>query len=299
MQIVLFGAGAMACLFGARMAGIADVTLVDTWKEGVAAIRQRGITIEERDGTRSVRARARLLDEPAAPAELALVLMKAWQTEQLASRLEQYLRPNGLAISLQNGIGNVELLGNRAFPGSTSEGATLLAPGHVRAAGAGTTHMVAPEWVIRLFLDSGFESYRCSPQEAQGLLWGKLCINCGINALTAILRVPNGELLERPEARELMVLAAEECAAVARAKGIRIPFSDPADRVREVARSTAGNKSSMFQDILRGAPTECDAIYGTVVREAELHGVDVPVNRLLWKIMRAIRIQGRSEFQSC
>jgi 2-dehydropantoate 2-reductase len=296
MRIVLFGAGAMACLFGARLAQTAEVTLVDTWAEGIAAIRERGIIIEDSKGTRSVAVRAQLLEAPEVPANLALVLVKAWQTERVASRLEKYLSPEGLAVSLQNGIGNIELLGSRAFPGSTSEGATLLGPGHVRAAGSGPTHIVAPDWAVKLLRDAGFDTHPCGPREAEGLLWGKLCVSCGINALTGLLRVVNGELLKRPDACDLMIRAAEECASVARAGGIRIPFSDTAAHVKDVARRTAGNKSSMYQDILRGAPTECDAIYGAVVREAELHGVAAPVNGTLWKLVRAITRGNRRDF---
>jgi 2-dehydropantoate 2-reductase len=295
MRIVLFGSGAMACLFASRLSGTAEVTIVDTWKEGIASIRQRGIIFEGPEGTRPFPVRAQLLDDPAVQAELAIVLVKAWQTPEVAARIEQYLGPEGLAISLQNGIGNVEMLGSRTAPGSTTEGATLLGPGHVRAAGSGTTHLVAPAWVVDLLRNAGFESHPCSLREAEGMLWGKLCVSCGINALTAILGVENGGLLERPDAADLMVQAAVECAAVAGAKGIRIPFPDPAARVSDVARRTAGNKSSMYQDVLRGAPTECDAIYGAVVREAAIHGVEVPVNRLLWKLIRALTKTNTSE----
>ena len=75
---------------------------------------------------------------------------------------------------------------------------------------------------------------------------------------------------------------------MAKAKGIALPFSDPVARVREVAQKTAINKSSMFQDILRGAPTEIEAINGAVVREGERLGVPTPVNETLWRLVRAI-----------
>ena len=93
-----------------------------------------------------------------------------------------------------------------------------------------------------------------------------------------------------------MIRAAEECAEVARAGGIRIPFSDTAAHVKDVARRTGDNMSSMYQDVLRGAPTECDAIYGAVVKAADLHGVAVPVNSILWKLMRAMTQWNRSDF---
>ncbi len=287
MRIVLFGAGAMSCLFAARLAPVADVVLVDAWAEAVAAIRERGIRLEDEGNLRTVQVEADILGSRAAPADFGIVLVKAWQTEQVARHLEDYLKPGAIAVSLQNGLGNLELLGSRVSPGATSEGATLLGPGHVRAGGSGPTHVVAPEWVVRLMRDAGFDCRRCSRAEAEGLLWGKLAISCGINALTALLRVPNGGLLENPDAGDLMVRAACECAAVACAKGIRLPFGDSAESVKEVARRTAHNRSSMLQDILRGAPTECDAINGAVAKEGARAGVPVPVNEALWRLVRA------------
>ncbi len=299
MKVVLFGAGAMSCLFASRLAGVADVVLVDGWVEGIEAIREKGILLEDGAGSRTIHVRADYPGEHIVPAELAIVLVKAWQTREVADWLASYLSPGGLAISLQNGLGNVEALGARAFPGTTAEGATLLGPGHVRTGGSGPTHVVAPGWAVDLLRSAGFECDACSPEEAEGLLWGKLAVSCGINALTAILRVPNGELLKRPDAAELMILAAEECAAAARAKGIVLPFLNTAERVKEVAQRTAGNRSSMLQDVLRGAPTECDAINGAVVEEAMRQATPVPVNSVLWKLVKAAVHSDRSEARSC
>ena len=213
-----------------------------------------------------------ILEPRLAPADLAIVLVKAWQTESISGFLTGYLNPGGTGDLASKRAGQCGTAGRESFPGSTAEGATLLGPGHVKAGGSGPTHVVAPEWVVDLLQSAGFESYRCNPDEAESLLWGKLSVSCGINALTALLRIPNGELLKRPAATELMVRAAMECAAVARAKGIGLPFPDPALHVKEVAERTAANKSSMLQDILRGAPTECDAINGAVVREGRRVG---------------------------
>ncbi|MEJ2111032.1 MAG: ketopantoate reductase C-terminal domain-containing protein, partial [Acidobacteriota bacterium] len=152
----------------------------------------------------------------------------------------------------------------------------------------GQTFAVAPERMIRLLRTAGFETRSWDREAANSLLWGKLCVNCGINALTGLLLVENGKLLEINGVRDIMVAATEECARVARAKGIDLPYRNPAARVLDVARSTAGNKSSMYQDILRGTPTECEAIYGSVVREAKVQGVDTPVNRILWAGISAL-----------
>ena len=288
MQVVLFGTGAMACLFGARLSTVSDVTLVGTWSEAMDAIRKRGILCEDSGEVRSYPVRVQSYDEAARPADLVIVAVKSWQTARVASRLAAYIAREGVAFSLQNGLGNVEILGPRVFPGATGEGATLLGPGHVRSGGSGQTFVVAPGRTVRLLRRAGFDAIGCSTEDAEGLLWGKLCASCGINALTALLQVPNGELLGLPGACDLMVRAAEECAAVAEAKGVRLPFPDAAARAMEVAQSTAGNWSSMYQDIERGAPTECDAIYGSVVRAAQQRAVGTPVNRILWTLMRAL-----------
>jgi 2-dehydropantoate 2-reductase len=135
---------------------------------------------------------------------------------------------------------------------------------------------------------AGFDVLQPPASDLQPLIWGKLVVNCGINALTAILRAPNGELLNRPQAAALMDQAALECAQVAQAQNIRLPFADPVARVREVARATAVNRSSMFQDILRGAPTEIDAINGAAAREGARLGVPTPVNETLWRLVKAL-----------
>lgn len=288
MHVVIFGTGAMACLFGSRLSAVAEVTLVGRWIAAIQAIRDRGILVEDSRGVQTARVRAQFLDETPVKADLAIVLVKSWQTGSVAALLEQYLSPIGLAVSLQNGLGNVEILGPRACAGSTGMGATVLAPAHVRIGGTGQTFAAVPDCVIRLLRSAGFDAAGCSREEADNLLWGKLCVSCGINALTGLLRVENGKLLEMPGACALMESAAMECALVARAKGVRLPFRDPVARVREVAGSTAANRSSMYQDLLRRAPTECDAIYGSVVREAGLQGVDVPVNRVLMTLVQAL-----------
>jgi 2-dehydropantoate 2-reductase len=114
-------------------------------------------------------------------------------------------------------------------------------------------------------------------------------INAAINPLTAILDVPNGELLSSPSARELSAALAREVAAVAKAKGIALTFPDAAVAAEDVARHTAANFSSMLQDARRGALTEIDAICGAIVQAGEDAGVPTPVNATMWKLVAALR----------
>jgi 2-dehydropantoate 2-reductase len=124
--------------------------------------------------------------------------------------------------------------------------------------------------------------------DVDSLVWGKLVVNAGINALSALLRLPNGALAELPTARDLMAAVVSEAAAVAVARGVQLPYADPVVHVAGVARATAANRSSSLQDILRGAPTEIAAINGAVAREGQRHGVPTPLNALLAALVAAL-----------
>ena len=298
MRITILGTGALACLFGARLAGIVKVVLLGTWQAGIAALNDEGIRIESQEGESRFVVRATDQVRLAGNADFVLVLVKSWQTQRAAQQAVQVLHENGLALTLQNGLGNYEKLSEqlgitRAAVGVTTQGAALLGPGHIRFAGGGDTHLgyneqtvLKIETLASLFNQADIPTKLTDDLEAT--LWGKLVANAGINPLTALLRVPNGELLNRPDAEALMVAAAEETASVAAAQGVTIPF-EAGERVRKVARVTAENRSSMLQDVLRGAPTEIDAISGAVVRAGQRLGVATPVNDVLWRLVRAFR----------
>jgi 2-dehydropantoate 2-reductase len=173
--------------------------------------------------------------------------------------------------------------------GSTTTGATLLGPGLVREGGEGVISMELHQALDPLAdaLKSAIFTVNIV-ENAQSLIWGKLVINAAINPLTAILRVPNGKLLEIPSAREMLKALAVETAQVAEAEKVHLPFPDPVAAAEEVARRTAANHSSMLQDVLRGAPTEIDAICGAVVTMAQKHEIDTPANWACWKLVKAM-----------
>ncbi len=295
-SLLILGTGAMACLFGARLtdAGV-RVTMLGTWPDGLEALRSTGIRVEADDGpehTYPVRATADPYE--CLGARIALVVVKSWQTERAARQLAACLSPHGLALTLQNGLGNRETLAaalgeSRVALGVTTLGATLVAPGRVRPGGEGTISLGAHprlDPLACILRQAGF-ALEIVP-EADDLLWSKLVINAAINPLTALLRVQNGELLARPSAQTLLDKAATEAGTVAIALGRRLNYADPVSAAKAVARRTAANYSSMFQDVQRGAPTEIDAICGAVVAAGRDCGVPTPVNRTLWLLVKAL-----------
>jgi 2-dehydropantoate 2-reductase len=295
-SVLIVGTGAMACLFAARLSacGVA-VTMLGGWQEGLKALEENGVRIVEED--RRERAYpVQVVSDPKAcsTASFALVMVKSWQTRTAARQLAECLAPDGIALTLQNGMGNREILADslgaqRTALGSTTAGAYLLSPARVRAAGEGVIslgiHSRLPP-LADILRSANFIVETVT--DLNVLLWGKLVINAAINPLTALLRVPNGELLDRPPARSLLVAAAREAAAVAVAKGIHLPYPDPVVAVETIARKTAANYSSMLQDVLRGAPTEIDAISGAIIQAGEELGVTVPINRTLMLLVKSL-----------
>jgi len=292
-SVLIAGSGAMACLFGARLSAHADVTLLGTWPEGVAALQRYGVRLEA--GGMETRHAVRVTSDPldCRGARFALVLVKSWQTSRTAAMLDGCLAPDGVALTLQNGLGNLEglraVLGpERAALGVTTMGATLIGPGTVRVGGSGPTYVAQHprlESHLAVLRQAGFDVE--VEDDLDSVQWGKLAVNAGINPLTALLRVANGALVEDDHARTILGEAARETAAVAAALRVRLPYRDAAAQTEEVARRTAANRSSMLQDILRGAPTEIDAINGAVAEAGERLQVPTVVNRTLWRLVRA------------
>ena len=293
--VLIVGTGALATLFAARLSAARyPITMLGSWEAGLHALNENGARLVDTDGVEHVYpVRATSNPEDCQGMRYVLVLVKSWQTERVAGQLTDCLEVDGLALTLQNGIGNRELLAgtlglSRVALGITTTGATLLEPGTARAGGEG---VVSIETHPRLgpleaaLTEAGFQVQIVN--DADALIWGKLVINAAINPLTALLHVPNGELLQRPQARKLMNALAQEAAAVATAQGIHLPFGDAVQAAEEVARKTAANHSSMYQDVLRGAPTEIDAICGAITQAGEKLGIPTPVNRVCWQLIRA------------
>ncbi len=294
-KILIVGSGAMACLFAARLSAAGEkVILLGSWKEGIQAIQNQGITLIEADQTRHPFS-VEITDEPTQVGQVqqALVLVKSWQTKRAGQQLQRCLAQDGVALTLQNGMGNRELLAQylgaeRVALGIATVGAHLIAPAQVEYGGEGKISLAIHDrlgYLREAFQRAGFEVEEVADPDS--LLWGKLVINSAINPLTALLGIPNGELLVRPTARALMINLARETAAVAYALRIPLPFDNPAAMVEEVARRTAQNYSSMLQDVRRAAPTEIDSICGAIVQAGEQADVPTPLNEIFWQLIKA------------
>ncbi len=285
--MIVAGTGALGTLLAARLGAVTPVAVLGSWPAALAALAEDGAVLESQGSVLRSRVRATADPEAAAGATLAFVAVKAPATARVALALRRALAPAGVAVSLQNGLGNVETLAEvlgpeRVAAGAAEVGATLLGPGRVRAGGGHVIRLANHARIAEaadLLRQAGFD-VEIVP-DARTLLWEKLSAVAPLLALTALLGVANGEILRRPSAARLLEAAAREVAAVARAAGISVEEGEPAAPTRRVAEATAKNFSSMLQDVRRGAPTEVEAINGAVAREGRRFGVETPVNAAL------------------
>ncbi|MBW2064895.1 MAG: 2-dehydropantoate 2-reductase [Deltaproteobacteria bacterium] len=299
MRFLVVGPGAMGCLFAANLKKSGyEVSLLDYKPERAAQINAQGITVQDTSGTEY------RVDVPVMTCKIpealdfALICVKSYSTERAAQALKPLLPKETVVVTLQNGIGNVEILqeifgARRVIGGVTAEGATLISPGRIRHAGRGET-AVGPgmeggpaQRLASALARAGFQTR--TVENVDELLWGKLIINVGINALTAITRLKNGRLIEYQGTVQIMESAVKEAMTVAEAKNIRLPYPDPIARVKEVCKATADNIASMLQDVLRQRMTEIDAINGAIVRHGEELGIPTPVNATLTYLLQTIQ----------
>jgi len=298
MNFLVVGPGAMGCLFSSHLKKAGhDVTLLDYKKERADLINDKGIAVEGVTG--QYHAAVPAVTGKIAPApDVVLVCVKSNQTQNVSEGLKTWLGSEARVVTLQNGLGNLEILEktfgkDQVLGGVTAQGATLLGPGHIRHAGQGET-IIGPQGppegpvakIVSAFNEAGFETR--TVENVNDLIWGKLIINVGINALTAITRLKNGRLPEIEGTRTVMDEAVREGVAVAEKKGIQLPYPDPIERVHEVCRATAGNIASMLQDVLKKRITEVAFINGAIVAEGEKLGIPTPVNHTLTCLVHAI-----------
>lgn len=295
MKVAIIGPGALGCLFAARLAKSgAQAVLVDYKADRAARLNESGITVDVRRETYTQHVPV----EVGVPSkqDLVIILTKAYSTKDLK------LPPNVPVLTLQNGLGNVDtlcgLVGSACVLGGvTAEAATLLGEGHVRYVSEGATLFGTwtscdPQPALAAFEKAGF---RVELTEAPGqTIWEKVAINAGINPITALLNIPNGMILQLPEARQLMRDLVVEAVKVATTEGYRFDHS-VVEQAEEVCRTTAENISSMLQDVRAGKRTEIDAISGHILGRAEVAALHTPRTRVVWQLVRGLEQRTKQE----
>jgi 2-dehydropantoate 2-reductase len=221
-----------------------------------------------------------------------LFCVKSGDTEDAGRALLPYLRQDTLVLSLQNGVDNAErlqaVLPQTVVPAVVYVATEMAGPGHVKHHGRGDL-VIGPsgqsERMAQACNDAGVGVQVSG--NVLGELWAKLILNCAYNALSAIARLPYGELVKGAGVQEVMRDAVDECLAVARALGVTV-VGDAWAGVQMIAATMPAQYSSTAQDMMRGRLTEIDHLNGYIARQGHAHGVPVPVNRLLHTLVKLL-----------
>mgnify|MGYP000733977492 CR=1 FL=1 len=231
MRVTFIGAGAMGGLFGSLMteAGL-DVQLVDIWEEHVEMIKDKGLRIDCDGQIRHVNLDIYKDYRLTRTADLVIVFVKGPQTAEAASDAAEIIAPDGMVLTLQNGLGNADILAKALDPemvitGTTSYGSMVLGPGSIRHAGIGPT-VIGP-WaggdlnkvavMARILTKGSIETE--VKADVKDLVWNKLMVNVGINAIVGLHHIQKGQLVDFEITKELTRDAVEEGQAVAKAAG--------------------------------------------------------------------------------
>ena len=299
MRFCVIGAGSMGSLYGGLLAHAGfDVTLLDVWAEHIEAIRRDGLRLNGITGDVLVRLRATIRADEAPPADVALILTDANTTGEAATAARAILREDGFAVTLQNGIGNVEALADALGPERVAAGLSYHSAA-VRGPGEVTHTHAGPTWLGELSgartprierLAAALRTAGFTPTivpDIQGLVWAKFVHNAAINAICAVTGLRVGEISSHPGADELQTRIIEEALAIVRAQGIVLPDPDPMASIKAFCR-VKFNKPSMLQHVEQGKRTEIDALNGAIVRIGRQLGVPTPYNEALVWLTRAV-----------
>lgn len=297
MQFVVIGAGNMGCVYGGNLARIGEqVAFIDVWQEHVDAIARDGLHLNGLTGDFTVRPYATTNAADAPQSDIALICVNAYSTASAAESARIALKRDGFCLTLQNGVGNIEILtevlgSDRVLAGLSFQSGDLVAPGFVRHTNNGPTYLGELDRartarlaeVERLFSAAGMNPEMV--EDVIATIWSKFVHNCGINALCAITGLRPGEIQNVPELDAFQTSIIEEAVALVTAKGVTLPDADPVAVIKEYCAHKF-HRPSMLQHLERGQRTEIDSLNGYVARESALLGLAAPTNDALTRMMK-------------
>lgn len=298
MKIAIIGSGAMGSLYGGILAENGhDVYFIDVFKEHVDAINNKGLCIIKEKEERYIRNVKAVVDSSSIGiVDLAIVFVKSTITDIAIEDNKNIIGKDTVVLTLQNGLGNIEKLSktvdiSQIIVGTSANGANFIEPGKIKHSGSGGTVLgeISGEKTSRIkriyeIMNIKELGYAEISDNVMSLIWEKLIINCGINPLTALTNMKNGELLENEESEEILEEIVSEAIEVAKRSNIKLSFNN-AEYCKEVCRATSENKSSMLSDIINKRRTEIMNINGAIVEIGEELGMDTPYNKIMTNLI--------------
>ncbi len=313
--ILIAGAGAIGSIVGGMLHDAGhDVTLLGR-RAHLEAIARGGLKISGLFGERTVTGMTLAVEPESLGKRFGLILcaVKSYDTESMAAALSDRLTDDGVVVSMQNGLGNIEMLierfGRRRVLGArVIFGAEMPSPGSARVTAFAeppvaigpapalhredTPALAARARAIAAMLDAAGVP-TVAVDDIMPVLWAKILYNVALNPLGALLQQPYGALAADPDLRAIMDRAIEEAFAVARALGVALPFSS-AEEYRKVFYEqlippTVSHRPTMLHDLHVRGRTDIGALNGKIVELADRLGLDAETNRMLTRLVRAAK----------
>ena len=300
MKIAIIGVGAMGSVYAALLAdqGKHDVWAIDTWKEHVDAIREKGLRVEGASGDRTVKVNATTNAADVKDADLVIVATKYDGVGAAAKAALEIAKPEAPILAIQNGLGSADIVADvvgskRIMMGVVGGfGAAMKGPGHAHHNGMEFLRLGEMDGGLTPRLETVANAWRAGGfkvltfDDIHKMVWEKLICNCTYSGPCAITGLRVGELQASPSAWSIAAACAHEAFQVARAKGITLDFDDPIRYVREFGQKIPGARPSMLLDHLAGRPAEVDNINGAIPREGAKVGVATPVNSVVVALLK-------------
>lgn len=292
MKVAVVGAGAVGSYYGAVLARAGHSVMLIGRPAHVEAVRRSGLLLESAAFSGHVPLDASTETRAVADAELVLFCVKSMDTDRAAAEVAPHLAADARVLSLQNGVDNLQrlraVLSQEVIAAAVYVATELVGPGHVRHHGRGElviAHSSGSDAIAEMFRRAGVPTQISA--NVEGALWAKLVLNCAYNALSAITRLPYGQLVQSEGALALMRTIVDEGLVVAQAAGVRLQ-GDVWDAVLQIARTMPTQVSSTAQDLARGKPTEIDHLNGYIARRGAALGVATPANQVLHTIVKVL-----------
>jgi 2-dehydropantoate 2-reductase len=300
VRVCVVGCGAVGSLFAANLAQLEDVEVwaYDLAEEHVAAINRDGLRLsgaEDVVGRLRATSDARTLPD----CDFGIVATKAMHTNDAVTAASAALEYAAVA-SVQNGIGNEEVIAEhvpRVIRGTTFPAGRVLEPGHIQWDVKGDTTFgpfepspATADEIDRLAdacTRAGMPTQAVA--DARGPQWRKVIFNAATNPVGALTGLTHGRVCEDAPLRRLVTGLVDEGKAVAAAQGIELD-ADPEELIDHAAKPEIAydHKASMLQDVEARRPTEIDYLNGGIARFGEEHGVQTPLNRAIWSLVKGL-----------
>ncbi len=294
---MVVGAGGVGGYFGTRLAAAGhDVTFVARGRH-LEAIREHGLVVRSPLGEFRSTAPAVAAVADAGPADLVLVAVKLWDTEDVAAQLKPAVAAGARVMSLQNGVAKDDVLrahvpADAVLGGVCYISAVITEPGVVTHSGTmqklvfgefDGTPSATTDQLLAACADAGVDA-AASPDIAR-VTWEKYVFLVGMSATTAATRQPVGVVRSNPRTRELLRDVMAEVVAVGRASGIDLADDFVDERLAFIDTLPAGMAASMHHDLLRGGRLELPWLSGGVAALGERLGVPTPRNRTVADVL--------------